>query len=78
FGLEISGNCARKQELSSEMRSAIISKYETRIKVPALVTKFHASRTAIYNTINRWKNHHIVQSLPRSGQPEVLSRCEKR
>jgi transposase len=78
FGTEISGNRVKNAELSSESRAAIIAKYEAGVKVAALRDEFCVGKTAIYDTINRWKNHKTLQSLPRSGRPGVLSHHEKR
>jgi transposase len=78
FGTEISGNRAYKQELSDVTCAAIIAKYDAGVKVAALKEEFRCGKTAIYDTINRWKNHKMLQSLPRSSRPRVLSRREKR
>jgi transposase len=77
FGTEISGNRVKNAELSAKSRAAIIAKYEARVKVVALRDEFRVGKTAIYDTINRWKNHKTLQSLPRSGRPRVLSHYEK-
>jgi transposase len=78
FGTEISGNSVKNAELSSESRTAIIAKYKAGVKVVALRDEFCIGKTAIYDTINRWKNHKTLQSLPWSSRPAVLSHREKR
>jgi transposase len=59
------------------MCAAIIAKYDAGVKVAALKEEFRCRKTAIYDTINRWKNHKTLHSLPRSGRPRVLS-CRKK
>lgn len=47
-------------------------------KKTEIASKYHCSCRAIYNTIQRWNDHETVNSLPRSGAPEKLTRYQKR
>jgi len=69
FGSEITGNRGKKQELSSEARSSIISKWEAGVMNKDLAAEYGVHRNVIAYTIKRWKEHHTVNSLPRSGRP---------
>jgi transposase len=78
FGTEITGNRGKKEELTPEARSGIISKWEAGVMNKDLAAEYGVHRNVIAYTINRWKKHKTVSSLPRSGRPEVTTRREQR
>jgi transposase len=73
FGTVISGNRRRKAELSPEQRTAIISKHESGHTPTKLACEFDCARSTIYDTLERFKQHNTVKSLPRSGRPMKIS-----
>lgn len=73
FGTVISGNRRRKAELSPEQRTAIISKHESGHTPTKLACEFDCARSTIYDTLERFKQHNTVKSLPRSGRPIKIS-----
>jgi transposase len=78
FGTEISGNRRPNGELSIATRSAIIARVESGQSKASVAREFEVSERVVYNTINRYKEHGKLESLPRSGRPPTLSRREKR
>jgi transposase len=78
FGTEISGNRRPGAELSDIQRAGILSAVEAGEEKTEIATRYRVSRRVVYNTINRWNNHHTLKSLPRPGQPEKLTRRQKR
>ena len=74
FGTEISGNRRPGAELSETARAGIIAASEAGVSKPEIAAEYRVNRSTVYNTINRWKNHHTLESLPRPGQPEKLTR----
>ena len=78
FGTEISGNRRPGAELSDVQRAGILSAVEAGEEKTKIAAKYRVSRRVIYNTIDRWNNHHTLKSLPRPGQPEKLTRRQKR
>jgi transposase len=78
FGTEISGNRGRSCELSPLARAGIIAKHEAGCTHKEIAQEFSCAKRTVIRTINRWKNHNTVTSLPRSGRPEVLNRAQKR
>src|SRR5512140_1134993 len=78
FSTEISGNRRPNGELSEATRSAIIAAQLSDKTKAQLAYDFDVSRHAITSTLDRWHNHHTLDSLPRSGRPEVLSPRQKR
>ncbi|KAJ5566307.1 transcriptional regulator family: Helix-turn-helix and Homeodomain-like HTH [Penicillium sp. DV-2018c] len=54
-------------ELSPEQRAAIIAKHED-----------GCARSTIYDTLERFKQHNAVESLPRSGCPVKISNRAER
>jgi len=78
FGTEISGNRRPGAELSDVQRAGIFSAVEAGEEKTEIAAKYRVSRRVIYNTIDRWNNHHTLKSLPRPGQPEKLTRRQKR
>ncbi|KAJ5129346.1 transcriptional regulator family: Helix-turn-helix and Homeodomain-like HTH [Penicillium bovifimosum] len=78
FGTVISGNRRPNAELSPEHCAAIISKHEDGHKPTELTSEFGCARSTIYDTLNRFKQHNAVKSLPRSGCPVKISRRAER
>jgi len=78
FGTEISGNRRPGAELSDVQRAGILSAVEAGEEKTKIAAKYRVSRRVIYNTIDRWNNHYTLKSLPRPGQPEKLTRRQKR
>ena len=78
FGTEISGNRRSGTELSETARAGIIAASEAGVSKPKIAAEYRVNRSTVYDTINRWKNHHTLESLPRPGQPEKLTRYQKR
>jgi transposase len=78
FGQEISGNRRPKAELTPAARAALLAKHEASVLRAELAHEFDVHLSCIYKTIKRWSNHKTLESLPRSGRPEKLSRKEKR
>jgi transposase len=78
FGTEISGNRGRGCELSSAQRTAILEAVDAGKKKAAIAREFGCSTRVVFNTIQRWKDHKTVESLPRLGQPPKLNRVQKR
>jgi transposase len=78
FGQEISGNRQPNAELSSAQRAAIISKVEAGVLYKDIAAEFQITTKSIQRTLKRWKTYQTLESLPRSGRPEVVSRREKR
>lgn len=73
FDTVISGNRGRKAELSPEQRAAIVSKHEGGHTPTKLAREFACARSTIYDTLERFKQHNTVKSLPRSGRPVKVS-----
>jgi len=73
FGTEISGNRRPGTELSEAARAGIIAASEAGVSKPEIAAEYHVNWLTVYDTINRWKNHHMLKSLPRPGQPEKLT-----
>jgi transposase len=78
FSTEISGNRGAGDKLSSATRSSIISKHEAGVTNKDLAAEYGVHRNTISSTIKRWTDHHTLESLPRSGRPEITTRREKR
>ena len=78
FGTQISGNRRSGTELSEAARARIITASEARVSKPEIAAEYRVNRLTVYDTINRWKNHHTLESLPRLAQPEKLTRHQKR
>ena len=78
FGQEISGNCQPNAELSFAQRAAIISKVEAGVLRKDIAAEFQITTKSIQRTLKRWKTYQTLESLPRSGRPEVVSYREKR
>ena len=78
FGTQISGNRRPGAELSEVARAGIIAESEAGVSKLEIAAEYRVNRSTVYDTINRWKNHHTLESLPRPGQPEKLTRHQKR
>jgi transposase len=78
FGTQISGNRRPGAELSEVARAGIIAESEAGVSKLEIATEYRVNRSTVYDTINRWKNHYTLESLPRPGQPEKLTRHQKR
>ena len=73
FGTKISGNRGPGAELSETARAGIIAVSEAGVSKLKIAAEYHVNWSTVYNTINRWKNHHTLESLPRPGEPEKLT-----
>jgi transposase len=78
FGTQISGNRRPGTELSEAARAGIIAASEAGVSKPEIAAEYRVNRSTVYDTINQWKNHHTLESLPRPGQPKKLTRHQKR
>jgi len=78
FGTEISGNRRAGAELLETTRAGIIAASEAGVSKPKIAAEYQVNRSTVYNTINRWKNHHTLESLPKPGQPKKLTQYQKR
>ncbi|KAJ5555508.1 transcriptional regulator family: Helix-turn-helix and Homeodomain-like HTH [Penicillium sp. DV-2018c] len=65
-------------ELSPEQRAAIIAKHEDGHTPTKLAREFGCARSTIYDTLERFKQHNAVESLPRSGCPVKISNRAER
>lgn len=72
-GIEDSSLRKAKGELSAELRLAILYAYQAGVTQSKLAIDFGCSRKTIFNTIQRFKQHNTLGSLPRSGRPMVFS-----
>ena len=77
FGTKISGNRRAGAELLETTRAGIIAASEAGVSKPKIAAEYRVNRSTVYDTINQWKNHHTLKSLPRPGQPEKLSQYQK-
>jgi len=73
FGTEISGNRRPRAELSDIQRAEILSAVEAGEEKTKIAAKYRVGCRVIYNTIDRWNNHHTLKSLLRPGQPKKLT-----
>ena len=78
FGTQISGNRRPGAELSEVARAGIIAESEAGVSKLEIAAEYRVNRSTVYDTINRWKNHHTLKSLPRPGEPEKLTQYQKR
>ena len=73
FGTEISGNRRPGAELFETARAGIIAASEAGVSKLKIAAEYRVNRLTVYDTINRWKNHYTLESLPRPGEPEKLT-----
>ena len=73
FGTEISGNRGRGCELSNIQRAYAIGQHEAGKPTSEIAATIHCDPRTIRKTVQREKDHHTVDSLPRSGGPKKLS-----
>ena len=78
FGLAISGNRRRKEELSPEDRAEILAAVSSGKSQQSVARDFNASPSSITYTINHWNTHHTLKSQARKGHPQVLTPSNKR
>jgi transposase len=78
FGTEISGNRGRNDELSPEVRAAIIYGLEAGQSPSKLAARFRVHRSTIYRTKERFILHKTIKTLPRSGRPRKISQLGRR
>ena len=62
FGTEISGNRRPGAELSEAQRAGILSAVEAGEEKTEIAARYRVTRRVIYNTIDRWNNHHTLKS----------------
>ena len=67
FGTQISGNRRPGTELLEAARAGIIAALEAGVLKPEIAAEYRVNRSTVYDIINRWKNHHTLESLPRPG-----------
>jgi len=73
FGTEISGNRRPGAELLETIRAGIIAALEAGVLKLKIAVEYRVNWLTVYDTINRWKNHYTLKSLPRPGEPEKLT-----
>jgi transposase len=78
FGTEISGNRRPGAELSETARAGIIAALEAGVSKLEIAAEYRVNWLTVYDTINQWKNHHMLKSLPRPREPKKLTRYQKR
>jgi transposase len=78
FGTQISGNRRPRTELLEAARAGIIAKSEAGVSKLEIAKEYRVNWSTVYDTINRWKNHYMLKSLPRPRQPKKLTRYQKR
>ena len=66
------------QELSPFARAAIIGAVTAGTSQSAVALAFGISRAAVQLTLHQFESSTTVESRPRTGRPEVLTRREKR
>jgi len=74
FGTQISENRRPGAELSEVARAGIIAELEAGVSKLKIAAEYRVNRSTVYDTINQWKNHYTLESLPRPGQPKKLTR----
>ena len=74
FGTEISRNRRPRAELLETARARIIAASEAGVLKLEIAAEYRVNRSTIYDTINRWKIRHTLESLLRPGEPEKLTR----
>jgi len=77
FGTKISGNRRPEAELSETARAGIIAASEAGVSKLKIAAEYRVNRLTVYDTINQWKNHHTLKSLPRPREPEKLTQYQK-
>jgi hypothetical protein len=73
ISMEINSKRRKTAELSTEQRSAIVFGHKNGISQSKLANEFECSRRTIYNTLKRFEEHQLFESLPRTGRPPILS-----
>ena len=66
FSTQISGNRRPRAELLEVARARIIAASEAGLLKLEIAVDYHVNRLTIYDTINQWKSHYTLKSLPRS------------
>lgn len=77
-GTETSANRRPKQDLTPDIRSAILSALDDGKSPTKIASEFRVSRATVYNTQKRFSLHKTTDSLPKSGRPEKLKPNQKR
>jgi transposase len=67
FSTQISGNRRPGAELSEVARAGIIAALEAGVLKLEIAADYRVNWLTVYDTINRWKSHYTLESLPRSG-----------
>jgi transposase len=67
--MEIGPKRREKAELSPEQRSAIIYAHKSGVSQSNLANDFSCTRKTIYNTLKRFEESQLLESLPRTGRP---------
>jgi transposase len=78
IGAKLTAGRQSGQELSPFARAAIIGAVAAGANQSAVARAFGISRAAVQLTLERFESSTTVESRPRTGRPEVLTRREKR
>ena len=78
IGAKLTAGRKSGQELSPYARAAIVGAVGAGASQSAVARAFGISRAAVQLTLQRFESSTTLESKPRSGRPEVLSRREKR
>lgn len=79
FLAEISGNRPPQNELSSVSRGSIVQMVqELGMSYRETARVAQCSPSTVARTIQRFKEHESIESLPRGGRPPILNRAERR
>jgi transposase len=78
IGAKLTAGRRPGQELSIAARAAIIGAVAAGASQSAVARAFRVERTAVYRILQRFQSSTTVESKPRTGRPEVLTRREKR
>ncbi|KAK4032976.1 Homeodomain-like protein [Parachaetomium inaequale] len=78
IGAKLTAGRQSGQELSPTARAAIVGAVAAGASQSAVARAFRVDRTAVYRILQRFESSTTVESKPRTGRPEVLTRREKR
>ncbi|KAL8341219.1 hypothetical protein RB598_003255 [Gaeumannomyces tritici] len=78
FGTVLNANRGSGCELSQSQRGAIVASVNAGKNYRAIASAMGISTGAVQSTMQRFKEHATLDSLPRSGTPSKLSPSDKR
>lgn len=62
-----------QNELSPELRAAVLVALELGLSKAEVARTFQLDRVTVYRTLQRWEEHHTLVSQPRSSRPKVTT-----